>query len=114
MKLLKCIPHIAVILVAVAFVASCGPETIVKEPENNQEEVEDKPSNPDTPTNPDKPDNPDNSTDPDNPDEPTDPDKPGKIEVADDFDSGDGSAKNPYIIANAAQLRSWQKTWSLV
>lgn len=109
MKLLKCMPHIAVILVTVAFVVSCDPETIVKEPENNQEEVEDKPTNPDKPDNSTDPDNPDKPTDPDNPNEPTDPDKPSKIEVADDFDSGDGSAKNPYMIANAAQLRKLAK-----
>lgn len=36
---------------------------------------------------------------------PSEPDKSKVGEVADSFDSGDGSADNPYIIADAAQLR---------
>lgn len=48
-------------------------------------------------------------SEPDNPTEPEEPDTPDGAEIADDYDSGDGSAKNPYIIANVAQLRKLAK-----
>lgn len=85
----KRVLSISVVFVTMIMVLSCDPINVDKDSDDNQIEVP--------------------GSNPPNPDNPTKPDKPGGVEIADAFDSGDGTAKNPYMIANAAQLRKLAK-----